>query len=186
VPHEGRQDAHLRPKYIHTSTSRPVVAAATVALVALQLSLLPVVAHHRGTYFSYLHCWYLANKIWDNYIQHLLVSPALVVAGTGGGKEEASAEVEVQEPLIAADEVTTAVAARAAWQVFSLDAGQGAEDLLLLLSSWGSPLAAVRVGSSIVPKEAEANGQGSFGDAKVALDHQARSVPDWLWPNVAA
>ena len=148
-----------------------------VVLWAVQLSLLPVVAHHRGTYFSYLHCWYLANMVWDKHVQHLLVAAAAapepdgISKQGGGGEDGLPLPAGVQEQLVES-EAAAAAHAVAARQVFSLNRGFCDLELSVLLERWGSPLAASVVASK----------GGAVADVRSGLD--LGCVGTWVWPGV--
>jgi hypothetical protein len=96
-----------------------------VAATGRQLALLPVVAHHRGTYWSYLHCWLLAAQLWQHSLQYTVADVAGQL-GLTGPQFNHQQQQEAEQPAAAAQQGREEVQQQSV-QVQQKQAGAGQE-----------------------------------------------------------
>ena len=164
-PSDADADATWQSAWREFGSLPPAVAG-----TSRQLALMPVVAAHRGTYFSYTTSWAWAAAVWPVTGGPLLAALGAEALGDGGDGSGAAAP-SAQE----------AAAARAALEaVMSLDARGGAGGALALLNALAdSAAAAQRPGQE--DGAADARGQQQQQSAPQALlDSWAPRLPEGL------
>lgn len=151
------------------------LAALGAAGRARQLAMLPVVAHSRGRYHTYLWCWCCAQRVWHHTLAPLLGAAAAAARGTAEAACSAPPAVTAAAGADAAHEQRQRLAA-----VMRADACLPHAQLMQLMLGGCSAL----VGDAAM--DGSVSGSSSAGDSSsswvgAVLPADASELRRWLW-----